>query len=204
MARMYEVYILNRPVIFTENAEAKQNDLVINEPKKKQLQELPNLLRQQTSINGVTLASKDVETLWMNFCILYKEVLAAGCVVENQSGAFLWIERNSRWDLPKGKVEPGESIEEAAKREVTEETGIDRISLAGHLQTTYHTYEEAGTPILKTTFWFHALHDGEDTKGVPQSAEGITDVQWKFRPFGDELLNNTYPSILDLVSSIPD
>jgi 8-oxo-dGTP pyrophosphatase MutT (NUDIX family) len=201
---MYEVYILNRPVIFTENTEAKQNDLVFHEPSKKQLQELPNLLRHDTAIKTVILESKNVQMLWMNFCILYKEVLAAGCVVENQDGAFLWIERNTRWDLPKGKVEPSESIEEAATREVTEETGIDRLSLRSHLRTTYHTYEEDGIPILKTTFWFHAFHDGSNTTGIPQSAEGITDVQWKFRPFGDELLENTYPSILDLVSSIPD
>ena len=201
---MYEVYILNRPVFFTENPQAKQNDLVIKEPNKKQLQELPQLLRQHTNIKGVTLASSDVAALWMNFCILYQEVLAAGCVVEHRDGAFLWIERNTRWDLPKGKVEKGESIEEAAAREVTEETGIDRLSLAGHLRTTYHTYEESGIPILKTTFWFHAHHDGKDTKGAPQSEEGITDVQWKFRPFGPELLENTYPSILDLVASIPD
>ena len=204
MARMYEVYILNRPVIFTENQASKQNDLVLNEPNKKQLSELPQLLRQHPSLNGVTLTCSNVQSLWMDFCILYKEVLAAGCVVENQDGAYLWIERNTRWDLPKGKVEPGESIEEAAMREVTEETGIGELSLLGHLRTTYHTYEEAGVPILKTTFWFHAMHAGKNTQGNPQSEEGITDVQWKLRPFGSELLENTYPSILDLVASIPD
>lgn len=201
---MYEVYILNRLVIFTENSTSQESDLVIQNPSQQQLKELPKLLRDHPSIQSVILAHSDVQSLWMTFCMLYTEVLAAGCVVENQKGAFLWIERNGHWDLPKGKVEAGESIENAAAREVTEETGIDRLTLAGHIRTTYHTYEEGGMPILKTTFWFHARHAGGDTPGAPQSEEGITDVQWKFRPFGPELLRSTYPSILDLVASIPD
>ena len=202
MSRMYEVYILNRPVIFTENSDANKCDLVMQQPGNRQLKALPNLLRENKHIKSVALIASDVQSLWMHFCLLYTEVLAAGCVVENQQGAFLWIERNGHWDLPKGKVEPGESIEEAASREVTEETGIGRLTLANHLRTTYHTYEEGGIPILKTTFWFHAHHEGMNTRGVPQSEEGITDVQWKLRPFGPELLKNTYPSILNLVASI--
>ena len=51
-------------------------------------------------------------------------VRAAGCVVHDDAGNMLLISRNNRWDLPKGKVEPGETLLQAALREVEEETGI--------------------------------------------------------------------------------
>jgi len=110
---MYEVYIMNRPVIFQENPPTSNNALIIREPEKSSLNGLPNLIRQNPDIQSVVLLSEDPERLWMQFCYGYKEILAAGCVVKNNEGAYLWIERNGKWDLAKGKVESGESIEEA-------------------------------------------------------------------------------------------
>jgi len=199
MARMYEVYIMNRPVIFQEKANVSERSLVIREPSNRTLKELPQLIRQHTEIESFVLLSDNPEQLWMQFCYAYKEVLAAGCVVQNEHNAFLWIERNGKWDLPKGKVEPGEGIEEAAVREVEEETGIGALTLQADLGKTYHTYEEGGIPILKTTFWFKAHHEGGATAGTPQTVEGITGVHWKPLPFDVEILNQTYPSIRALV-----
>jgi len=196
---MYEVYIMNRPVIFQEKANVSERSLVIREPSNRTLKELPQLIRQHTEIESFVLLSDNPEQLWMQFCYAYKEVLAAGCVVQNEHNAFLWIERNGKWDLPKGKVEPGEGIEEAAVREVEEETGIGALTLQADLGKTYHTYEEGGIPILKTTFWFKAHHEGGATAGTPQTVEGITGVHWKPLPFDVEILNQTYPSIRALV-----
>lgn len=199
MPRMYEVYIMNRPVFFQEKANVSERSLVIREPGDRTLKELPHMIRQHAEIESFVLLSDHPEKLWMKFCYAYKEVLAAGCVVQNQQNAYLWIERNGKWDLPKGKVEPGEGIEEAAVREVEEETGIGALTLTADLGKTYHTYEEAGIPVLKTTFWFKARHDGGATAGTPQTVEGITGVHWKPLPFDDEILNQTYPSIRALV-----
>jgi len=196
---MYEVYIMNRPVIFQEKANVSERSLVIREPSNRTVKELPQLIRQHTEIESFVLLSDNPEQLWMQFCYAYKEVLAAGCVVQNEHNAFLWIERNGKWDLPKGKVEPGEGIEEAAVREVEEETGIGALTLQADLGKTYHTYEEGGIPILKTTFWFKAHHEGGATAGTPQTVEGITGVHWKPLPFDVEILNQTYPSIRALV-----
>jgi 8-oxo-dGTP pyrophosphatase MutT (NUDIX family) len=134
--------------------------------------------------------------------MLYIEVLAAGCVVENQRGELLWMERNGKWDLPKGKVEPGESLEEAAMREVEEETGISQLSIASDLGATYHTYDDAGTPVLKTTFWFHAKHSGDRTKGQPQKEEGITAVSWHAQPISSQVLSRAYPSLVGLLDKL--
>lgn len=199
---MYEVYMLNRPVLFTENANTKAFDLVINEPSKQNLIELPQLLRDSPQLSGVNLTSKDPSALWMEFCLLYQEVLAAGCVVKNKQNQYLWIERNGKWDLPKGKVEPNETIEEAAIREVTEETGVESLTLIQEIGKTYHTYEEGGHPILKTTFWFLAQHEGGASTGAPQLEEGITAIHWENHPLNPTARAKAYPSILQLVDQI--
>lgn len=199
---MYEVYMLNRPVVFSENANNTASDLVIHEPSKQNLIELPQLLRDGTHLTSVNLTSENPSALWMEFCMLYREVLAAGCVVVNNEKEYLWIERNSKWDLPKGKVESNESIEEAALREVTEETGIDRLTLVRQIGKTYHTYEEGGHPILKTTFWFLAQHNGGATPGAPQLEEGITAIHWEKHPLNPSARSKAYPSILHLVDQL--
>jgi 8-oxo-dGTP pyrophosphatase MutT (NUDIX family) len=194
-ARMYEVYILNRPVLFKESNDLPQPGLHLHEPDAHTLLELPKLLRERADIQQITLTSADVEQLWIQFCLGYDEVLAAGCVVENEDGHVLWMERNGRWDLPKGKVEPGEAIEAAALREVNEETGIRDLTLGELLGPTYHTFEMGGRASLKTTFWFRALHAGRDTAGAPQTEEGISVVRWFARPLPDFLLASTYSSL---------
>ena len=190
---------MNRPVFFQENTPTDAHSLVIREPDKSTLDALPNLIRQHPDLNGIVLLSSNPEALWMNFCYGYREILAAGCVVRNQEGAYLWIERNGKWDLAKGKVEPDEKIEDAAVREVEEETGIGQLTLVGDLGKTYHTYEENGVPVLKTTFWFLAEHAGGNTPGAPQTIEGITGVHWLAAPAPDQVRSGAYPSILALM-----
>ena len=53
-----------------------------------------------------------------------KGIVAAGGIVKNEEGKTLIIFRRGFWDLPKGKVEKGEKIINAAQREVEEETGV--------------------------------------------------------------------------------
>ena len=168
-------------------------------PDARTLLEIPHLLKENPKIPALTIVSDDVEDMWIRFCMGYDEVLSAGCLVTNDEGDQLWIERNGKWDLPKGKVEQGESLEDAAVREVAEETGISSVIITSELQQTYHTYEENGRAKLKTTFWFNALHDGGATRGLPQAEEGITDVQWLRVPIASAILNRTYSSIRGLV-----
>jgi len=201
MARRYDVDFGERRLTVADSQVVPDGSAAVVQHDGKPMASVPQWLSKSAH---VWVQCPDVEKAWKSLNRHTKDVLAAGGLLTNEQGALLCIHRLGHWDLPKGKVEPGESIEEAAMREVTEETGIGELSLLGHLRTTYHTYEEAGVPILKTTFWFHAMHAGKNTQGNPQSEEGITDVQWKLRPFGSELLENTYPSILDLVASIPD
>ncbi len=201
MAQSYEVYILNRPVIFNTNAPPEVDGLVLNEPSEAVLKSLPGLLRQRSDIPAIWLVAEDVEALWIRFCMGYHEVLAAGCIVENEFGEMLWMKRNGRWDLPKGKVEQRERIEDAALREVTEETGISDLVLQEPLGQTYHTYEMHGNVELKTTFWFRALHTGGRTAGTPQQEEGISAIKWIPQPIPEEILGSTFASLRRLIGS---
>jgi len=176
------------------------NGMVVNEPSDGVLKSLPSLLRKQTNLAAVWLTSSNVEALWIRFCMGYHEVLAAGCIVENEFDEILWMKRNGRWDLPKGKVERGERIEDAALREVTEETGIANLQLVKPLGKTYHTYEMHGNVELKTTFWFKAKHTGGRTAGVPQIEEGISAIEWIPRPLPEDILASTFASLRQLLN----
>lgn len=106
-------------------------------------------------------------------------VRAAGGVVTAPDGTLLLIERNGRWDLPKGKVEPGETLLQAATRESNEETGLDVFAL--HNQNplkTYHIYNLYGGWHLKQTSWFRGYCGYDKPAGKPQEEEGITGIEW--------------------------
>ena len=59
----------------------------------------------------------------------FKVIKAAGGVVQNSQNKYLLIFRRGKWDLPKGKIDKGETIKNAATREVMEETGLHEIEL---------------------------------------------------------------------------
>jgi ADP-ribose pyrophosphatase YjhB (NUDIX family) len=66
--------------------------------------------------------------------------IAAGGVVQHEDGKLLFIYRKKRWDLPKGRVDKGESLEGAAKREVKEETGVKKVKVGKLAGVTYHVF----------------------------------------------------------------
>ena len=135
------------------------------------------------------------KAFWKKFTIIQ----AAGGLVFNAHQETLLIFRRGKWDLPKGKLEPGESIETCALREVEEETGIKHLHSEGPLVTTWHTYHESGKFILKESHWFRM----KATKAqhlVPQKEEDITQAIWADSKKVDDCLKNTYPSIIEVIN----
>ena len=210
MGQIYDVFMLNRRVKFrpmsaqeTANPPSESNPgLHLVDPTAKMLRDLPTLLKQGPELKDIALFCADVESTWMNFCAGYKELAAAGGVVKDRGGRVLWIQRNGKWDLPKGKLEPGERLEEAAIREVEEETGITDLTIVGDACCTFHTYEAGGVVHLKTTFWYPMTHEGDATPGEPQAIEGITDVTWLEPPFPNSTLDNTFSSIQQVLDKL--
>ncbi len=103
-------------------------------------------------------------------------VRAAGGIVTAPDGSMLLIQRNGRWDLAKGKVEPGETLLQAALREVEEETGIVPAAAGTIPVKTYHIFNLYGGWHLKQTSWFPM--SAEKQPVVPQQEEGITAGEW--------------------------
>lgn len=105
---------------------------------------------------------------------------AGGGVLYRMTGKqpyVLLIFRNGVWDLPKGKVEEGEEVEECAVREVSEEVGIPAPVIESFLCTTYHEYNMEGTGYGKTTHWYR-MKESEESDMKPQREEGITGIEW--------------------------
>jgi 8-oxo-dGTP pyrophosphatase MutT (NUDIX family) len=197
--------MLNRRVCFNESDSAmlpKEGlTLSLFNPDSKTLKELPKFIASHPNLKEIYISSKNLDELWMRFCMNYFEVVSAGGLVVNKNNKVLWIHRNKHWDLPKGKVEPGESLEDAAVREVTEETGIRELTITGDLATTYHTYEVDGIAHLKTTFWYTMTHNGENTAGTPQEIEGITEVRWMNANVPKNIWESTYGSIRIVINA---
>lgn len=93
----------------------------------------------------------------------------------------LMIYRNGYWDLPKGKLEEGESIEMCAVREVAEEVGSSLPAIVSAIGTTYHEYPEKGKIMGKTTWWYSMIFTKKETF-IPQEKEGIKQVEWVSLP----------------------
>lgn len=123
---------------------------------------------------------------------------AAGGLVKNENGDYLFIYRNDKWDLPKGKIEKYERVKDAAVREVEEECGIKVNKLGEKICKTYHAYIYRGEVVLKKTHWFKMKCKAQG-KLKPQKEEGITDVRWFKKDHIEPIVANTFPSIMDVL-----
>ena len=138
----------------------------------------------------LTFSQSEFESFSKEFEIL----VAAGGLVVNAENEILLMHRLGHWDLPKGKMEKGETEQVSAVREVQEETGITEVRLHEKLVDTYHTYELNGRKILKRTAWFLMTVPGKPEL-TPQTEEGITEVMWLSQELMEVYLENSYPSI---------
>ncbi len=125
-------------------------------------------------------------------------IKAAGGLVESANGNYLFIFRNKKWDLPKGKLELGEKMKETAVREVEEECGIKVLNREDKLCKTYHVYQNGSKMVIKKTNWYKMTVKGEP-KLVPQKEEGIEEAVWLDKNHLMPVVKNTFPSIMDVM-----
>jgi ADP-ribose pyrophosphatase YjhB (NUDIX family) len=106
-------------------------------------------------------------------------IYAGGGVVTNENGELLMIFRRGHWDLPKGKLDPGEKIEDCSIREVTEETGVKNLQLGKLILVTEHEYFDkwVNADVIKHTYWYRMTVAGVP-KLVAQTEEDITEIEW--------------------------
>jgi 8-oxo-dGTP pyrophosphatase MutT (NUDIX family) len=141
-----------------------------------------------------------VKSLVFNHFIIIE---AAGGVVINNLNEYLFIYRREKWDLPKGKLEKNESIEQCAQREIEEETGICNLNLQREITKTYHIYEENNRQILKISHWF-LYNINNLQEGQPQQEEDISIISWFPKNELNIPLSNTYSNIQIVMNQLSD
>ncbi len=189
---MYKVFVNDCPIILTDDNKISTNLKIVNfciHNIKGIVQELFNC-----EANGICLICSDLDLCWREFKSLFKIEKAAGGKVINSKNETLFIYRFDKWDLPKGKLEKGESIMQCAKREVEEECGVSNLKILKELETTYHIFERKGKTIFKITYWY-LMTTNYDGALKPQIEEGIKKVVFKNKVSTQKALTNTYENI---------
>lgn len=201
---MVKVFSLNKTICLTSNLmdyQQKKDTVLVRIHSLDELQMMYDELVNKNQFLEVYYYHENEKLLLTSFSSAFKVIEAAGGLVKNKKGEYLFIFRNGKWDLPKGKIEKGEGIKQAAVREVEEECGVKKLKIVKELESTYHTYDQDGKAILKRTYWFEMSCE-DDSKLVPQTEEGITEVKWLSKQELGQVLENTYESIKDVLKNV--
>ncbi|ADV49621.1 NUDIX hydrolase [Cellulophaga sp. E16_2] len=189
---MYKVFVNESQLILTNKLSDIANNkyFLLNQ---KSINEAIALL-STGNINIAYIYHPNVDEILNKFTAKIPLVVAAGGVVTNKAGKVLFIYRNDKWDLPKGKLDKGETLEECAVREVEEETGVQGLKIENILKTTYHVFKRNGKYKLKQVHWF-AMNTSYKGELVGQLDEGIVKVKWKGPKKIAKALQNSYTNI---------
>ena len=197
---MYKIYFGERYLLIADKG--------INKSAKvfpfKSIDNLPEFVSnfdEALTEKSVTITTENPEAVFSKIIEHFTFIEAAGGVVKNTNAEFLMIYRYHKWDLPKGKREKGELIEQCALREVEEECGISGHQIVKPLSSTFHTYHDKNRLCIKQTFWFEMYYHGT-TVCIPQLEEDISQAIWVKKYELPDLLINTYPSVIDIMKSV--
>lgn len=199
---MYKVFVNEKKLLLSKQSQALEKMLKYESFT---TLEIALDLLQNTSVKEMNVYGEQIDEIWKEFKKLFRIIEAAGGIVNRPNGDILFIKRLGKWDLPKGKMEKGESREESAVREIEEETNLRNVELRDFINTTYHIYTERnGDRVLKYTHWFEMFFGGEDTS-KPQLEEGITEVAWKnTSQIESEVFSSTFKNIQLIVKEFWD
>lgn len=195
---MYKVFIENRPIIFTQNKINGGKSYAIDAVKIKNIDsDLLPLIHSIAEDIELCVVCEDEKLEFDRLFKHYDKIFAAGGIVRRKN-KLLFILRNGFWDIPKGKLDDGESPEEGAIREIEEECGIKGMTIQKPIIETFHTYSYKGVPTLKKTYWF-ALDYYGSKEVTGQLEEGITKVKWFKIDKLQQVKENTFASILEVL-----
>lgn len=193
---MQKIFVGNKPIVLTTKVESEsgfKNYLIDTVDINKVLHHL-----KKEKYKSIRLIGENQELLLKKFLSLLPNIVAGGGKVLNAEGKILFIFRNGKWDLPKGKAEHKETIDQTALREVEEETGIRGLTITKPLEITYHIFKRNNQYFIKKTYWFEMFSDySGDLK--PQIKEGITKVKWIGPKKLKKVKTNIYANIEALI-----
>ncbi|HRO42985.1 MAG TPA: NUDIX domain-containing protein [Flavipsychrobacter sp.] len=178
-----KIYYNNKPLILTNDRQSYIREHSIAEgylaftgafPRNYRLA-FENLSKLTTL--GAIIEDISEKALQDELYAMYEPVDAGGGVVLNENGQVLMIFRRGKWDLPKGKRDDDEEISYCALREVSEETGLQKLTLGEKICDTYHVYSQNRQNLLKCTAWYKMTGTSKE-KLVPQKEENILEAKW--------------------------
>jgi len=193
---MYQIFVKNKPIILTTKVE-KEKDFKNFLMKDADMRVVVKALSSK-KYKSVRLIDVNNDNLLKTFLKKLPNIIAGGGKVYNDKGEVLFIYRNGKWDLPKGKVEKKETIEYTALREVKEETGVEGLEIVKPLETTYHIIKRNDKLKIKITYWFE-MKTSYSGAFSPQENEGITAVEWLNAKAIDKALENSYANIKSII-----
>jgi len=199
-----KIFFDSKPVFLCDEIDTELNEILhhpdavfIDEISGPAIKSLLHEIKKEEFHAGV-LWNSDLSLLKKAFFKHFTLIEAAGGIVQNTHKEILFIYRLGKWDLPKGKIEAKEKPEEAALREVEEETAVNKLKIKKYLGQTWHTYDAFGKHFLKSTSWYHmTCPAAQELK--PQTEENITALKWVPLNKLDEPLSDTYLSIADIM-----
>jgi ADP-ribose pyrophosphatase YjhB (NUDIX family) len=203
MGQRYLVFLNERSILIGENLIKYKNDsdgIDIDYTDKGALSQVYRRFSENPDSTKLRInAARNFADACKDFNSMFSRIEAAGGIVRNREGDYLFIKRLGVWDLPKGKLDNNESAQEAAIREVTEETGLKDLRISKQLFSTFRIYtDREGTGILKQTYWFEMMNNTPQPL-VPQLDEDITEVRWIRKNELEIPSNNTYASLQNLL-----
>ena len=199
---MYKVFINNKRLFLANSKEiidyGDATVVCLKKPETVNAAIRNHLLKSSTS--DFVILSADDKKLIETFESNYEVRTAAGGFVWNEKNELLMIFREAHWDLAKGHLDEGESIEECAMREVSEETGVLNLEIEKKVGVSRHIYEYKGRMVLKSTHWFQ-MKTKKASKLIPQIKEGIEKVEWVAQNNIEDYFNQSWESLKEVYKS---
>ena len=200
---MYKVFFNQKPIVLTTEITTPKEDSPFFYVKFTNKKFIVHVLKSK-KVKMLFLYHSKEEKLWYYFFNMFKLIEAAGGLVRNlNTNQYLFIFRNKKWDLPKGRLNKNEDVKSAAIREVEEETGVENLSIIKPLNTTFHIFKKNRKYRLKKTFWYsmETDYDGELT---PETKEGIEKAMWIDKDSIESIKSKMYLNINLVISSYFD
>jgi ADP-ribose pyrophosphatase YjhB (NUDIX family) len=196
-----KIYFNNKFIEFASSqTQSSQNQTIkIYDAENKQtLKNIIDNFLDQNNFNSVQISNYNFQQVFDFFKNSFSYIEAAGGFIERNK-QYLFIHRLGKWDLPKGKLEKKETIENAAIRECEEECAVKKLEIIKQLSSTYHIYPYKTGYALKQTYWFY-MKTNYAEKLKPQTEENIDEVKWFSENEVKQIaFNDTYLTIKDVI-----
>jgi len=195
-----EVILTSSAMIKLANLESPGTLLYHYNGIRKDLLKIIDFLEGQKFIDKCYIYAESFVELKQDFLSYFTEIEAGGGLVRNDKGEYLLIYRRGSWDLPKGKIESGESKKGGSIREIEEETGVNQLRIIHKIGVTRHTYRNGqGKRLIKKSHWY--LMETKKQKLIPQVTEDIEKAVWMQMESFFKKHRQVYPNIIDVLKT---